>query len=230
MTRKIKFVDITGTVDSDYHPAPARTTIPEWYKNLNPHGGENGQPKHKRLTAKKCVPMLDAFSAGYILKTPVDVFVSIVADKYFFEWANPPEVEFQQGWQIGEHKGLTPKHGGIPKLPNPWGVITPPGYSCLYIPPVNRDDEVFRIFSGVVDTDVYHGAGSMPCLIVKDGWTGLIPAGTPLAQVIPFKRDAFEMCIGDDADVKAVNKQWHKLRSVFQNGYRKMWWSPKSYK
>ena len=40
------------------------------------------------------------------------------------------------------------------KFVNPWVVKTPPGYSALFVPPLNRIETPFTFFSGVVETVV----------------------------------------------------------------------------
>ena len=57
----------------------------------------------------------------------------------------------------------------------------------------------------------------------------MIPAGTPIAQVIPFKRDSFKMSIGEDAERKESYNSNARLKSVFADAYRKFWREEKKY-
>lgn len=228
MAKKIRFTDSTGKLSSDYYPVPAFKAIPAWFRDLPPF--QKDMPTGGNSSAKRCVPLLDAMTGGYILPLPVDVMVSHEAGKLRYRWAYEPGIEFQKLWQIGRHKRVTDHYEAIPKFPNPWAVQTPRGYSCLYVPPLNTDDNIFEIFSAVVDTDTYNQDGTLPFLLRDPNWEGLIPAGTPMAQVIPFRRDSYKMVIGDDNYRRVGELQYHKLRSVFRDGYRKMFWSPKSYK
>ena len=228
MTKQIKFTDSTGNLASDYYPRPAFKEIPEWFRNLAPF--RKDLPVNQNSSAKRCVPLLDAMTAGYILPLPLDVVVYHEGGKLRYQWAHGPEIGFQTLWQVGDHKRVTDEYEAVPKFPNPWAVETPRGYSCLYVPPLNADDNVFDIFSAVVDTDTYNQQGTLPFLLRDPNWEGLIPAGTPMAQVIPFRRDSYRMVIGDDNHRHLGELQYHKLRSVFRDGYRKMFWSPKSYK
>jgi hypothetical protein len=41
-----------------------------------------------------------------------------------------------------------------------------------------------------VDTDEYVNETNIPALLLDDDFEGIIEAGTPLVQVIPFKRDS----------------------------------------
>ena len=59
---------------------------------------------------------------------------------------------------------------------------------------------------------------------------GLIPKGTPIAQVIPFKRDSWEMEIGSTEDQKSSHQIRLQLESKFFDIYKTMWWNKKEYK
>jgi hypothetical protein len=59
---------------------------------------------------------------------------------------------------------------------------------------------------------------------------GLIPAGTPIMQVIPFKRDEWEMQIGSQEELIQQVKVTNKLRSVFFDSYKRQYRQVKEYK
>jgi hypothetical protein len=46
----------------------------------------------------------------------------------------------------------------------------------------------FITTSGIIDNDKVNLPGTMPFYVVK-GFTGILPAGTPYAQLLPFKRE-----------------------------------------
>ena len=76
------------------------------------------------------------------------------------------------------------------KFINPWRIKVPAGYSVLLTQPFNRPDLPFTCFSGFVDCDRFATTINMPFL-----WTGpvgqhVLPAGTPIAQIVPIRRDA----------------------------------------
>ena len=50
-------------------------------------------------------------------------------------------------------------------------------------------ESVFTIMDGIVDTDSYNALVNFPFFLNDWSYEGLIPAGTPMAQVIPFKRE-----------------------------------------
>lgn len=233
-----------GTEDL-YPPEPALKNIPDWYKELESYVGGIKKPDGKGLTTatiKKCMPVFDSIISGYIIKSQVDIFVSQkeILDENdvptgnkspWYEWPLLSPIEFHPIIQAPNYplrKNL-PKEGLYPKWINPWAVNTPDGYSCLFVQPFHRDS-VFTILPGIVDTDTYKSPVNFPFVLNDWSFEGLIPAGTPIAQVIPFKRDEFEMTLGGTEDVLAHDKIAKKLRTRFFDSYKNQFRSAKSYK
>lgn len=92
--------------------------------------------------------------------------------------------------------------GQYPKLVNPWRMKTAPGWSTLMIPVYWEPNENYSVVPAIVNTDIYH---LMNVVINITGDSAFeIPFNTPLAQLIPFKRDGdFQKIIfGDESDFK----------------------------
>ena len=190
-------------------PAPTQSVIPSWYKDADRFAKmSNGEyykapkelcpfPKEgttddygKVPTWKACPAIMDAFSTGYVFKTPCDlVFVKndqgIITvkneDPMHQDFCIPrspmPQFEHPQGYYKNHFAWYSD-----------WGLELPEGYSALFMTPMNRFDLPFLNTTGVVDSDKVHLLGTFPFFIV-DGWEGTIPAGTPYLQVLPFKRE-----------------------------------------
>jgi hypothetical protein len=67
-------------------------------------------------------------------------------------------------------------------------IETPIGYSCWIMHPSHRWDLPFLTINGFVDTDKHLNSLLLP-FFIKEGFTGILPAGTPFAQIVPFKRE-----------------------------------------
>lgn len=201
---KIEFIteEILYGVVAD--PVPAIRHIPEWFRKLKPvHMDSNpGQ-----VTIKRCVPFLDALGMGYIIPTPVKVDITLAEkpEDDYFTWGgamNPVITNHADGQTQGS--GWI----GTYKFENPWTIRTPPGYSCLFLPPLNRPS-MFQPVAGIVDTDTYFNRINIPFQwTVPRPWRGIIDAGEPLVQVIPFKRDEwdYELRSAEQEELMAVNK------------------------
>ena len=83
---------------------------------------------------------------------------------------------------------------------------------------------------GIVDTDKYVSPVNFPFILNDIKFTGLIPAGTPIAQVIPFKRDSWKMNFGSEKEITASIKSDKTLKRKFFDVYRNTFWSSKDFK
>lgn len=231
MTREIVFLNSTNFNLAGCEPKPARTEIPDWYKNLDSYINKEKKPIGNGSTAatiKRCMPVFDAITVGYLICTHTDIFVSQVNEEPYYEWANFGAISFHPIEQAPTHPAN--QNISYPKFINPWSIKTPKGYSCLFVNPLHRHSE-FSILEGIVDTDKYINPVNFPFVLKNKNFEGLIPKGTPVAQVIPFKRDSWKHSISNDKNKKEeINTQRELLNSTFFDRYKKIWWQTKSFK
>ena len=110
------------------------------------------------------------------------------------------------------------------KFMSPWIIETSPGWSCQFKNPANSWANDITIIEGIVDTDTYYSEINLPFVYTgSEEVDVIIPRGTPIAQVIPFKREEVELIVGeaDETKQKQVNL---KLANGFVNRYRRMFW------
>jgi len=113
---------------------------------------------------------------------------------------------------------------------NPFIIKTPPGYSSLFLPPMNNPDDRFSIIPGIVDTDTYNLEINFPILFNGDKYDSLkttIKRGTPYVQVIPFKRDSWKMSMEEKKENK---KDIFNFNKYVINNYKRISWFKKSWK
>jgi hypothetical protein len=226
----IKFTNTFGN-DAIEEPKPATAFLPEWYKKTESYMHGEKKPIGDGTTTgtiKRCIPVFDAITAGYIITLPADVFVSQRDGAPWYEWANFGLVQFHPVEQAPEH----PLRNGLPSYPkwiNPWAIETPKGYSVLFTQPLHRESS-FKILDGIVDTDTYKAPVNFPFVLNDVKFEGLIPQGTPIAQVIPIKRDSWKMQIGSQEDFITQASISNKLRIRFFDSYRNQFWNRKEYK
>jgi hypothetical protein len=221
----------TQSVDEMYAPEPATKNIPDWYKRTSNRIGEKKEPSSVP-TIKKCVPVFDAMSMGYYLVTSADVYVKQTDDgPEYIQSQNSAyqTIDFRAHplMQASKH----PDSLGLqvfPKWINSWAIKTPKGYSTLFVAPMHNPNPYFEAFPGCVDTDTYSAPVNFPFQLKDPKFEGLIPAGTPIVQVIPFKRDEWKSVISND--VEPVNKIVSKLNSQMFDRYKRLFWSRKEYR
>lgn len=226
----IVFTKMFHTPDG-FEPIPAQKMIPNWYRDLDGYKNEGKKPfKNGAIptTIKKCVPVFDALTSGYLIRSYSDVYVSQDEGYPHYAWRDGSQIEFHPNNQAPTYPDKM-EDASFPKWINPWSIKTPKGYSCLFLTPVHRDLP-FRILEGVVDTDQYLNNVNFPFILKNMKWEGMIHAGTPIAQVIPFKRDTFKMKFGNQEDLKKAKNIGDLVRIGFFDKYRNNWWSRKEYK
>tara|TARA_R110000737_G_scaffold302390_1_gene309493 strand:- start:542 stop:1273 length:732 start_codon:yes stop_codon:yes gene_type:complete len=212
-------------------PKPIKLNIPDWYKKLE-HNLD-----HK--TIKGCIPFLQTLVSGYQLTLPQDFYLkhnSFTKDKIKttlqpsflvnkdFNLNIVREAEQHHGKQVKDSPHLK-KNGGlsIHKFLNPWRIKTPPGYSCLFVPPLNNTDERFSIIPAVVDTDTFDLYINFPFVVNTDKFPVLdteLKKGTPYVQIIPFKRNSWKMkikAIDENKDFWQKGKYFLKNIHVYKN-------------
>lgn len=231
-----KDIIFTNTINFEgiEKPKPASNFVPEWYKQTNSYLKKEKNQLNSEIpegTIKKCIPVFDAITAGYIITLPADVIVDQKIDENgiktpFYSWSGFNLITFHPV----EQAELYPidNKNSYPKFMNPWGITTPKGWSILIVNPLHRDLP-FTILTGLVDTDTYNNPINFPFVLKDKDWEGLIPKGTPIAQIIPIKRQPWKLKFGNIKNLKKIEEDFLKLSSMFSNKYKKMFWSRKDY-
>lgn len=228
MAINITFTDLLGVSDI-YRPRPAVDFLPYWYKETPEYTTDerkyvDGNTPH---TIKKCIPVFDALTAGYVIPTFMDVQVTHRGGFPWYEWKSlNGSVMFHPAEQAPIHPSAN--NAPYPKWSNPWAIKTPPGYSCLFLPPMHNPNNIFTVLPGIVDTDKYFDTVNLPFVLDNVQWEGIIPAGTPMVQVIPFRRDSYKMSIG--TDTSGPKEVLAKLTALLFNSYKRQFWSRKEYR
>jgi hypothetical protein len=107
-------------------------------------------------------------------------------------------------------------------------ISIPLGYSFLLTHPINRHELPFTTVSGVVDGGfVTNPIGSLP-FYIKDGFEGVIPQGTPIAQIIPFRQENWSSKIANGL-VNIGKKHGEQSKAVLSGWYKKTFWTRKNY-
>jgi len=230
--KKIKFLKSTEHSGVTGHsPSPSKKNIPEWYKKMHKYMGKgltldgSGNPN---LTIKACPPFLDSMMSGYMICTESDLYVSWNDGEPWIEWkALVNLVSTHEKEQIVSNQVPDGFSDQPMKFNNLWQIVTPKGYSTMFTHPQNRTDLPFYTISGIVETDTYKSVINFPFFIKKD-FEGIIPAGTPIVQLHPFKRESWKMELGQ-ADQKEIFESQVKLNQKIIGGYKSQWWRRKEY-
>jgi len=205
-------------------PVPAKKMLPEWYKKSPAFNPKNPFDK----TLKMCMPFFDAATGGYIQNTWTDIYIGLKDGNVSWATANEPSI---MNVRPQPSIPLTDNYYPVEFVwQRQWSARLPKGYSLLITHPHNRLDLPFRTLSGVVDADSFYHTpvGNIPFFIEK-GFQGFIPAGTPMYQMIPIKRNNWEsQVVAFDKD--ETLKLNHIIKRKFYGAYRNMFWHKKTYR
>lgn len=221
-------------------PEPMSRHLPEWYRRqpATLHSKDELKNGIVKATIKKCMPIFDGMTAGYMLSMPCDVYID-ASNPESLTHSVPQAMNMFKGDLFAQHAreqyseyplDTEIYHKDVFRI-NPLYIMeTDKGYSTLFIQPLNGDKTPLSLFGAIVDTDRYASDGLFT-FMVKKGFQGIIKQGTPLIQAIPFKREDFSSEVLTPADTKKMaSKQRLSTRSVFLNGYKNRFRSKKEYK
>ena len=222
-------------------PEPSTNKVPKWYRDQKLFSNQESdyikafkKNPNVSLTYKLCVPLIDTITMGYTLVNSTDILVKNVSEditKYepVINWrttfspldSQPPEM-------LGNYPIPTGYSSVSFRWNNDWKIITPSGYSLLLMHPSQRHDLPFFTLTAVVDTDKFPNKLHLP-FFIKEGFEGIIEAGTPIAQIIPIKRDVWK------SEKKSFQEKSHILynnamKINFIRAYKNKIWSRKVYK
>lgn len=210
---------------------PSRKFIPDWYKDLSRYVTDStlkiDSKGFTNIGLKGCSPFLDSLSLGYMVTLHCDILVEIVDNVQKLSWTS-------------ETKPLQPRPSilvkDIPSIPGygdytqAWnfrhGVLLPKGYSILVTQPLNHFELNTFTTSGVVDADGGMASGGIP-FSIKNNFEGIIKAGTPIMQIIPFKRDNWKLEYSKHEAPK--NAPIWSPRNSLSGWYKQNIWKKKSF-
>jgi dUTPase len=209
----IKFLCEDQNIINDFPPRPIIEDYPEWLDKTN--------NKTNEFSIKNCGPAMDWINSGYIiynaweysLKEKVKNFQRGVE----LETVNPrPDLRLINPSVYANDCAPIP---GAPfsyfRIETDFRVITPPGYSCLVMQPYYDFNSKFTMLPGIIDTDKYDWVISGMGYTREKDLT--ISPGERLFQIIPFKREQWQMEIERKI---TYSKIFHYIKGAYLNLFR----------
>jgi hypothetical protein len=220
-------------------PYPAVKQLPQWFTDAIPYSALSGYPQDNKLhfrnkeanaTYKKCVPLLDGISSGYIIPLWADVQIEQEEGMPEIYWKTDKDIFSLHGPSSREIPAPVGYDQIVFKYLNCWIPQTPKGYSCLIISPLGYGDLTFKAIPAIVDTDRSTLELVFP-MWIKQGFEGIVEKGTPMVQIIPFKRDNWTSTFDYYEDGEYINIiQEKNFSSTMVGHYLKNHHSKKKFK
>jgi hypothetical protein len=222
-------------------PNPSSKHIPDWLaKEKKYSNGEQnvfkatknwlrtGKPWHG--TYKGCTPLLDSMTSGYTIVSQASFLVirtigEDAAPK--LDWnTSIPIADLQAKEVLGKYPVPYGHNPNVFRWAVNWKIKTPPGYSLWVTHPAHRYDLPFTTITGFVDTDKHSNSLFLP-FFIRDDFEGEIKQGTPIAQIIPVKRDSWK---SEKQNFEPKDKYGEEvIRKYTSSGYRNSFWTKKDY-
>jgi hypothetical protein len=219
---KIHFICSDPAVKDYFRVKPANKIIPQWYKELSVR---NQFDRSQMPSIKECMPVQDMITSGYIIFNTYEFTLFPVPSKGIENF----EVLTHNESHIGNHlyeQCPVKIHGSRKnyfKIRNPWLIKTPPGYSCLILQPFYTFESRYQLMPGIVDTDLHDIPVDFPGYLTSSDPVN-VESGTAIAQIVPFKREEWEM------EILTKPHKTSRLQFMFSSAYRKIFHNKKIFK
>lgn len=212
----ISFKSVHGDFSISTPVAAARDIKPYWLSK------QERSPAEKRF--QRCPGMLDYSRMGYLITAYTDIHIKANGQGTFIEMKAKPNPGFKASKFDRDLVDGVFKTEGVrfetSKIPMPWSVRTMPGYSGIVLPATYHSDflDKIAIYPGVIDLDTFVQVNMVFTVLKPCEFT--IWAGTPLLQVIPFKREKITAVCGK-ASMKEMDYFNFSFPSSLNNYYKK---------
>ena len=207
---------------------PIKNKIPDFYKNTKTSYNANVNKLPIEHNFKACAVFSDAFMTGYSIPLVADIAVE--------QTENGPVIT----WVEGNYTVLRERpEGPNSSLPTPMGCSNshfvwvnqnifeiPKGYSALVTHPFNRHDLPFVTLTGILDSFVLF-SGQIP-VYFSSTFEGIIPQGTPIMQVLLFKKENWKAVLDQDI-LKIAEKNGFSSGSKAFGWYKQNIWQKKDF-
>jgi hypothetical protein len=217
----IEFTTFNEQTLRDTKPVLAKSVTPDWWKNMKFNEYTRGI---MGTTIRACPAMDDWLKSGWYLCANRDMIVKnghiddnddsqyVGSQEFGDGWETPSP--HHPSWQMGYAFQYLPDDEAPVrsafKFRNAWNITTPPGYSTMYLDPFLFQNKYFATWQGIIDTDKFNANYDNAQIIFypRVSHSFVIKKGTPLVQVIPFKREEWNATY-----VVNGSEDWTKNRS-----------------
>lgn len=203
----IEFTAYSEDTVRNFKPVLAKNCIPEWWKRMRIMDYANGSTNH---SIRSCPAMDDWLKSGWLLVATRDILVlcgndkgdtdstrfqSVDMDGRSYEATassrSHPVAQFHNVFEYISDDENTMNIRDAFKFRAPWNIVTPEGYSIFYLDPFLFQNKYFAVWQGIIDSDKFHKNmdNSQIIFYPRVNHSFVIPKGTPILQVIPFKRE-----------------------------------------
>ena len=179
---------------------PAREFFPEKFKALPTTLTKGEYQKTNISTIRICPGLRDYMSNGFVMPAWCDMHIKIIDGVPEITYSDfDIEKMYHFADQMGDFLDTKFLIRTPVKLDNPWITYTKKGWSILWLPMSFHENPYFEAIPGIIDHD--KGPGKSPInIMLKTDESFTIEQGTPIVQMVPFKRQIVTAYTGNLRD------------------------------
>jgi hypothetical protein len=235
MTPEIQFVSMMEGIEETMPIIPVSEQNYDWVKRAAVQAKERNQGQTvKSMNTLRCPAIFQFRNMGFLVRTPLDILLKVKSET---------EYEWEHGYTEMTHHELVTHHElelmynfmstwpkdtmkVILKFNLPWSLRIPKGYDVLMMDPFYKDDNRFTVCPGTFESELGIGQLSVPVMWHSTKGEFLIKAGTPIAQLVPIKRETIShqnLNLITDKNFKRDRAlTFLKTRESFERNYNKV--------
>jgi len=203
-------------VTRKYSPIrPAAEFIPEKFNKMPAVLKKEEHARDNMYSVKICPGLQDYIGHGYVIPAWCDMEFKIDDNNHPHLTYSDPSLKHAVHYpeQVGDFLDTKFPIRTPVKLDNPWFTYTKKDWSIMYLPMHFHENPYFEAIPGVSDHD--RGPGRSPLnIMLKTNKDFTIKQGTPLVQMIPFKRQTVTARSGDLQE-KTINRYHSLIKTRF---------------
>jgi hypothetical protein len=242
MIPKIQFISLIEGIEETMPVIPASEQKYGWVKRAGALTKElnKSQIGTKHHSTLKCPAIFQFRNNGFIVRLPFDIKIKINSE-LDYEWHHQHQTP---GWlsNTGVMKEFVTHHDIdlmynfmsswpqdtmkiILKLNLPWALRIPKGFDVLMIDAFYKDDNRFTVCPGIFESELGIGNLTVPVMWHSTKGEFLIKAGTPIAQLVPIKKETVShqnLNLTTDKNFRRDGViTFLKMRESFEKNYNK---------
>jgi hypothetical protein len=200
----------------DCLPKPTAKYTPDWWKSLKIDESKKSAYDLYTGNIKHCPSFTDVFSSGYVVPMWMDIYLGYDKEtgQYGTQSNNLTNISYHNGASVDlkNYKFLGKETSAFFKAYSPWSIITKPDISIMILPLFFNFDPDFSVVPGIMDTDIVNHISPDIAYHSKNREI-FIERGTPLFQVIPFKKQkaTFDVKEIDELSDSTRKKYYHNV-------------------
>lgn len=205
---KIEFLCAPEDLGVIPEPLRMRDLPLDGYRELPLRAGARMPFYDRKLVARSCPSFREAMKIGWVLSLAARVRLQIRDQGRTINAESDGERVLVSKHHIYQMTGDSAPVNPPCQFHNYWTIRTPKGWSCLFLPLLNRPGGVFEVAAGVVDTDEHNSPIHFPFFATAEDGDYALDKGTPLVQVVPFLRANTEI----EASIRVETSTESQLR------------------